>query len=488
MTVANDFVTNNSIRLRQTVGDSIIRVSTEDRAATAITGVYFQHGNNAICRIACVGPNGAGRPIEISAGRGNNMGIVARQYTGNGVWETIRNEFVILDRNGNSSAPNNLIVGGNLTVNGTINNPALDSLNQHLSQLGDYMTLSEASSMFSRLSHTHSDLNHDISLNINMNQVERQIMWRIFGNTVYRILGSSNTKIGLEFSTSTNTPFTFKQPNRTLTLLDNNGNTTIPGNLTVEGNINTPNLNVDGNITFNPNRDITWMCPYNNTPIRRIRGSDNSVEGFEFATVGGSPVYVRQYWGEGMTDTNPTTVTLLDRLGHAQFPHSVTADSYNTATSNPFAIGANLRTAIVNLIYPIGAYYISHASTSPQTLFGGTWEQIVNRFLYCASSAGITGGSRNISVANLPAHNHGASGLSTNNTGAHTHGYTTANLLMNINTDTGHPSGGLRNRVWDNTGSAGAHSHTISGNTANTGSGTEYMPEHITVFCWRRTG
>ena len=35
-------------------------------------------------------------------------------------------------------------------------------------------------------------------------------------------------------------------------------------------------------------------------------------------------------------------------------------------------------------IYPIGSIYISAASTSPSTLFGGTWEQIKGRFLLAA--------------------------------------------------------------------------------------------------------
>lgn len=35
-------------------------------------------------------------------------------------------------------------------------------------------------------------------------------------------------------------------------------------------------------------------------------------------------------------------------------------------------------------IYPVGAIYMSVSSTSPASLFGGTWEQIQNRFLLAA--------------------------------------------------------------------------------------------------------
>lgn len=48
-----------------------------------------------------------------------------------------------------------------------------------------------------------------------------------------------------------------------------------------------------------------------------------------------------------------------------------------------------------NLIYPVGSIYMSTNNTNPATLFGGTWEQLEDRFLLGAGSsytAGDTGG------------------------------------------------------------------------------------------------
>ena len=51
--------------------------------------------------------------------------------------------------------------------------------------------------------------------------------------------------------------------------------------------------------------------------------------------------------------------------------------------------------AILGTVYPVGAIYMSVNSTSPATLFGGTWERIEDTFLLAAGqeyTAGNSGG------------------------------------------------------------------------------------------------
>lgn len=58
-------------------------------------------------------------------------------------------------------------------------------------------------------------------------------------------------------------------------------------------------------------------------------------------------------------------------------------------------LGGKTLAEIMLDLYPVGAIYISVNSTSPASLFGGTWEQIEDRFLLAAGStyaAGSTGG------------------------------------------------------------------------------------------------
>lgn len=62
-------------------------------------------------------------------------------------------------------------------------------------------------------------------------------------------------------------------------------------------------------------------------------------------------------------------------------------------------------------LYPVGAIYMSADSTSPASLFGGTWEQLKDRFLLGAGdtyAAGDTGGEavHTLTVDEMPAHRH----------------------------------------------------------------------------------
>ena len=66
---------------------------------------------------------------------------------------------------------------------------------------------------------------------------------------------------------------------------------------------------------------------------------------------------------------------------------------------------------IMLALYPVGAVYISVNSTSPASLFGGTWESIGGRFLLGADAtyaAGSTGGeeTHTLTIDEMPAHRH----------------------------------------------------------------------------------
>ncbi|SEN18913.1 hypothetical protein SAMN05216340_10818 [Megamonas sp. Calf98-2] len=146
-------------------------------------------------------------------------------------------------------------------------------------------------------------------------------------------------------------------------------------------------------------------------------------------------------------------------------------------------------------IYPVGSIYMSTVSTNPATLFGfGTWEAMpAGRVLLAQGksswgttyNAGSIGGeaTHQLTVGELPAHNHTAS---TNTTGNHTHQFQLygPNGNTNMNFPSDFDTNYARNK--GTTLSAGNHSHTI--NINNTGSSQSHnnMQPYLAVYMWKR--
>ena len=196
----------------------------------------------------------------------------------------------------------------------------------------------------------------------------------------------------------------------------------------------------------------------------------------------------------GITDGSQTAITGLDKDSSGTYSayyklngQSASINVYsnkikfngkietNQTTPNN-AFDTNMKAVIRDFIYPVGAIYISYSSTSPATLFGGSWTQITDRFLYCANSSGSTGGSSS--------HKHSFSIRVPN------WYWSVGGILC------GNGNGGF-NSYYD-TGVRQVCNHiNVNSNTANetymyqsdgSTNGTSTMPPYITVYCWRRTG
>lgn len=148
------------------------------------------------------------------------------------------------------------------------------------------------------------------------------------------------------------------------------------------------------------------------------------------------------------------------------------------------AYGDTLKKVILAMMWPVGSIYISVSATSPQTLFGGTWERIQDTFLLAAGrtyAAGKTGGeaSHTLTTAEMPSHGHnpanqaGYYGFITNSQKAFTVG------------DMGSQSGSGRYYPY------AAAAFDISRNTltGTTGGGNSHnnMPPYLAVYVWKRT-
>ena len=122
---------------------------------------------------------------------------------------------------------------------------------------------------------------------------------------------------------------------------------------------------------------------------------------------------------------------------------------------------------LLDIVYPIGSAYLSFSSTSPASTVGGTWSQITNRFLYCTTSSGSTGGANTVTltVDQMPPHYH------------------KSNTRINWFND---PGAGAA-VTWSS--STALRVDYVDIYTQNTGGGKSFdnMPAYVTVYCWRRT-
>lgn len=142
----------------------------------------------------------------------------------------------------------------------------------------------------------------------------------------------------------------------------------------------------------------------------------------------------------------------------------------------------------LNKVYPVGSIYMSVNSTSPATLFGGTWERIQDKFLLSAGStysAGATGGEAThiLTTGELPSHTHGSKTLT--------------GTLSAYTWDTGSASGIVtketpyKNTAMNSGNTVGHNNYTINATHEHdsVGSGTAHnnMPPYLAVYVWKRT-
>lgn len=157
-------------------------------------------------------------------------------------------------------------------------------------------------------------------------------------------------------------------------------------------------------------------------------------------------------------------------------------------SNNNFSGWALVNTGSTLSAYPVGAIYMSTSSTSPASLFGGSWTQIQNQFLLAAGSgysAGSTGGSTT--------HSH-SYGIRYNSFYATFVGDdTTAIRTLTYN---GTSETGYKDSIWvqdvstkRNSGLSSGATSTSSASYLNraTTSGNSNMPPYLAVYVWKRT-
>lgn len=142
----------------------------------------------------------------------------------------------------------------------------------------------------------------------------------------------------------------------------------------------------------------------------------------------------------------------------------------------------------LDLLHPVGSIYMSVDSTDPSELFGGTWTQIRQRYLYATTEqqeGGETGGnaysvvtpsgtvgSHTLTVSEIPAHTHRAPFIKRTNTTA----ASGSGVSVSSSSDGTY--------YWDtqSTGGGQGHTHDFTGDSLY----VPLLPQYYAVNVWRR--
>lgn len=133
---------------------------------------------------------------------------------------------------------------------------------------------------------------------------------------------------------------------------------------------------------------------------------------------------------------------------------------------------------LLNKVYPVGSVYMSVNSTSPATLFGGTWEQIKDTFLLSAGdtyAAGATGGESDhtLTIAEMPSHRHSHY--------SHFQWHSGSTNTLQVS--------GTSINVANQQGYAHVDTQEVATYSTYEGNGDAHnnMPPYLAVYVWKRT-
>ena len=149
---------------------------------------------------------------------------------------------------------------------------------------------------------------------------------------------------------------------------------------------------------------------------------------------------------------------------------------------------------LLDLLYPVGALYLSTAAADPGTVLGGTWQRIQDRFLLAAGesyAAGTTGGQaqRTLTAQQLPPHAHHITGHTGAESISHDHGI--PNIAQGGSGSGAYAEswgGGSGSRELRTDAISISHNHTLDVDTQSSGGGeaVDMMPPYLAVYVWQR--
>lgn len=208
------------------------------------------------------------------------------------------------------------------------------------------------------------------------------------------------------------------------------------------------------------NRSIENIVVGDNVLVKSKGG--NIGNGYIAYKLGKSITY--KMWTDLDVEGILTVVGQSNFTGKASFGEMIASklQGITAVIGDSFTLGGK---TFLDLTYPVGAIYQSMNSTSPATLFGGTWTQLSGSFLYPSTGASNqTGGESTVTLttSQIPSHVHKVDYKNISKTG----------------TTTGVRSGPYS---YDSSGTTSVSTSSVGGGAAHNN-----MPPYTTIHAWYR--
>lgn len=141
---------------------------------------------------------------------------------------------------------------------------------------------------------------------------------------------------------------------------------------------------------------------------------------------------------------------------------------------------------ILNYVYPVGSIYLSMTELNPGTLFGGTWEQLKDKFLLGTGDiygANSTGGEAEhlLTVDEMPTHTHIQN--------QHRHYISSGGYTYSAGTVSKAYAIATTNSTYDYDTGTNQYTNYSTPTNQDTGGSLSHnnMPPYFTVYMWKRT-
>ncbi len=173
-----------------------------------------------------------------------------------------------------------------------------------------------------------------------------------------------------------------------------------------------------------------------------------------------------------------TTSNKLSNVPKPSYSDRIASDANLLYVSR--SVGNVKQAMLVDMVYPVGSIYISVNTTNPGSLFGGTWEQIKDRFILAAGGSytvGSTGGeaTHKLTVNEMPSHRHSITV------------YASEDGLSGKTLQDAEQGKPLAAR-WNEYGSLSSEKNNEQRiNLTGGGAAHNNMPPYLSVYMWKRT-